>query len=108
MTIGFHLDESMPNAVAEGLRSRGHSVTTSVEAGLLGATDEEQLAYAVRKDRILISRDQDFLRLHAQNQLHAGIVFWTQDRSIGPFIRALDALFIDRSRDDLRQQVTFL
>lgn len=109
VAIRFHLDESMPNAVAEGLRRRGHDVTTSVEVGLISAGDDEQLAFAAREDRVLITRDQDFLRLHAKNQEHAGIIFWTEHRrTLGPFIRAVDALFIDRSQEELRGNLVFL
>lgn len=109
MAIRFHLDESMPNAVAEGLRRRGHDVTTSVEVGLLAARDDEQLAFATREGRVLITRDQDFLRLHAENQEHAGVIFWTEHRrTLGPFIRAVDALFIDRTQEELRGDVVFL
>ena len=76
--IRFHLAESMPNAVAEGLRRRGIDVTTSSEAQLLAAKDEEQLAFATRETRVLVTRDQDFLRLNASGIKHAGIVYWTE------------------------------
>jgi hypothetical protein len=45
-TIRFHLDEHCDPAIAAGLRRRGIDVTTTLEAGLNGATDEEQVAYA--------------------------------------------------------------
>jgi predicted nuclease of predicted toxin-antitoxin system len=48
-TIRFHLDEHCPTALAEGLRRRGIDVTTTPEAGLMQATDEEQLAFARRE-----------------------------------------------------------
>ena len=45
--IKFHLDENVSNAIANGLRMRGIDVTTSPEAGLIGASDEQQLAFAL-------------------------------------------------------------
>ena len=45
-TMRFHLDEHLPHAIAEGLRRRGIDVTTTVEAGLRGASDDVHLAYA--------------------------------------------------------------
>ena len=39
--IRYHLDEHMDNAVAVGLRRRGIDVTTTVEAGLMRASDQE-------------------------------------------------------------------
>jgi hypothetical protein len=41
------LDESVSNAITKGLRMRGIDVTMSSEEGLIGASDEEQLAYAL-------------------------------------------------------------
>jgi hypothetical protein len=38
-------------------------VTTTPEAGLLHAPDEDQLAFAVSQGRVIISQDTDFLRI---------------------------------------------
>jgi hypothetical protein len=40
-TIRFHLDENCHRAIAEGLRRRGINVSTTPEAGLRSATDEQ-------------------------------------------------------------------
>jgi len=109
MGIRFHLDESMPNAVAGGLLRRGIDVTTSAGAGLISASDVQQLAFALRDERVLITRDQDFLRLDAQGVEHAGLVYWTErQRSVGQLIRALDALSIDAETGDFRGRVIYL
>lgn len=50
-TIKFHLDESISNAIALGLRRRGINVTTTSEVGLMGASDQEQIAFAVSENR---------------------------------------------------------
>ena len=62
--IRYHLDEHVATAVAVGLRSRGVDVTTTVEAGLMRASDLDQLAYARAERRVLVTHDADFLRLH--------------------------------------------
>lgn len=59
MEIKYHLDESVNNAIANGLRLRGIDVTTSKAAGLVGATDPEQLHYANREGRVLVTHDDD-------------------------------------------------
>ena len=45
-TIRFHLDEHVDPAVANGLRRRHIDLTTTADAGLLGARDESHLAIA--------------------------------------------------------------
>jgi len=50
-TIRFHLDENCAHRIAAGLRRRGIDVTTTPEAGLNGATDDEQLAHCLTNSR---------------------------------------------------------
>jgi hypothetical protein len=42
MTVRYHLDEHVDPAIAPGLKGRGIDVTTTSDAGLLGAADELQ------------------------------------------------------------------
>jgi predicted nuclease of predicted toxin-antitoxin system len=93
-TIPFHLDENCPNAIAHGLRRRGIDVTTTPEAGLLGATDDEQTAHAFGEGRVIFTQDQDFLAIHAAGVPHAGIVYCRQGkRSIGQIIIGLTQIW---------------
>ena len=55
--IKFHLDENVSNAIANGLRMRGIDVTTSPEKRLIGASDEQQLAYALSERRVIFTFD---------------------------------------------------
>jgi predicted nuclease of predicted toxin-antitoxin system len=86
------VDEQVPAAVVRGLRRRGVDVLSVVEAGLRSRSDTEIIAYARREQRVILTQDRDFLRLHAQGSTHAGIVFARQGTSIGDVIRSL--LFI--------------
>src|SRR6059058_4897901 len=77
-------------AVAKGLRRHGIDVTTTPEAGLIGATDEEQAVDALPLGRVIFTQDRDFLRIHAAGVPHAGIAYCEKDaRSIGQMIDAL-------------------
>jgi len=51
----------MNPAVARGLRNRGIDVTTTVETGMSGASDEEPLAYALSAGRVMVTHDADRL-----------------------------------------------
>lgn len=63
--IRFHLDENMPNPVAYGLRARGRDATISNDVGLIGASDEEQLFFALQNQRVLLTRDDDLVKMAA-------------------------------------------
>ena len=60
--IRFHLDENVDLAVAIGLRRRGVDVTTTQEIGLIRASDEKQLEFALTDGRTLVTHDEDFSR----------------------------------------------
>lgn len=107
-TIRFHLDENCSNAIAAGLRRRGIDVTTTHEVGLLGAIDEEQLAYCLSQDRVIFSYDEDLLRLAALGAQHAGIAFCQQrKRSVGQIVRGLTLLWERLDPEDFAGQVKY-
>jgi predicted nuclease of predicted toxin-antitoxin system len=108
-TIRFHLDEHVASAVALGLRVRGIDVSTTAQEGLTAATDEQQLAFAARQGRVLVTHDSDFLRLHAGGHPHAGIVYCHQRRAtIGAVVRGLVLIHAQLTRDDMIDHVEFL
>ena len=55
--IQFHLDEQVANAIAEGLRRRGIDVTTTPELKMKGASDEEQLVFVRKNDRVIFTNN---------------------------------------------------
>jgi predicted nuclease of predicted toxin-antitoxin system len=107
--IRFHLDEQVNPAIARGLRARGIDVTTSHGAGLLGAGDREQLAYATEQRRVIVTHDDDFLRLHAQRTAHVGVVYSPQgSRTVGEIIRHLTLMDACLGQNDMIGQVEYL
>jgi predicted nuclease of predicted toxin-antitoxin system len=89
-TTRFHLDEHCGPEIARGLRRYGIDVTTTPEAGLVGHTDEQQVAYALPLGRVIFTQDRDYLRLYAAGEPHAGIAYCHQQtRSIGEIIDVL-------------------
>lgn len=86
--LRFHLDEHIPSAVAQGLREHGVDVTTAGDAGLRSAADTAHVAFAHADGRVLITHDDDFLRLHAAGEVHSGIAFCRHEKhNIGSLIR---------------------
>ncbi len=106
--IRFHLDESVAPAVAVGLLSHGIDVTTTQEAGLLGSTDEAQIAFALSERRVLVSHDDDFLMI-AQGREHGGVCYCHQQKyAIGDLLRMLLLVHACCTADDMRGHVEFL
>ena len=108
-TIRFHLDEQVPHAIAHALRAHGINVTTTTEAGLIGVSDDEQVAYALSENRVIFTQDRDFLRFHAAEGNHAGIAYCAQGtRSIGDVVRGLWLIWEVLDPEDMQNTVEFL
>lgn len=107
--IRFHTDEQVERAIAEALRRRNIDITTTPEVGLLGATDEKQLAFALVQERVIFTQDDDFLVLHQQGLEHYGIVYCHQNsRSIGEIVRGLILIWEALEPLDMQNHVEFL
>jgi len=53
----LYFDEDADARLATALRQRGYDVVTTAEVGLLEASDEEQLVYAVSQQRALVTHN---------------------------------------------------
>jgi predicted nuclease of predicted toxin-antitoxin system len=107
--LTFHLDENCDPRIAVGLRLHDIDVGTTAEAGLLQASDEEQLAYATAQSRVIVTQDTDFLRLAAAGQEHPGIVFYpAQNRSIGQVIRDVQLIWEVYEPEEMRNRVEYI
>jgi predicted nuclease of predicted toxin-antitoxin system len=108
-TIRFHLDEHCATALAEGLRRLGIDVTTTPEAGLLSASDEEQAAWALSNGRTIFTQDHDFLGLHALGVPHAGIVYCRQHTlSLGRILSGLELVWEALEPESMHNKVEYL
>ena len=78
----MYANENFPRRVVEALRQLGHDILTVQEADNAGQgiSDEEVLAFAIRHQRAVITINRrDFIRLHAAQSNHNGIIVCTQD-----------------------------
>ena len=106
--------DSMERGLLVGLRARGVDATTALEAGMASATDDEQLEFARREDRVLVSfNGSDFCRIHTRllstGNSHAGIVLMPQQRySIGERLRRLLKLIAGRTAEEMNNRLEFL
>ncbi len=107
--IRYQLDEHVAHAVAQALRRRGIDVLTAGEAGLRGTPDVEVLSQAGAAGRVLVTHDSDFLGLHQQQQVHAGIAYCAQGtRTIGQVVAGLVLIYEVLESDEMAGRVEFL
>jgi len=114
------LDEHYAPAIAQQLRSTGHTADSVLGVGLAGADDHALLEFCERESYALLTNNvRDFVPLARQwaadGREHAGLVF-TSDASlprhsgtIGQFVTLLSALMAENPADrTLANQVLWL
>src|SRR5436309_2772422 len=85
----LYVDEDVPIILAFHLRSLGHDVETTDEAGRKSESDSSQLAYAVSHGRaIIVHNKRHYRRLHRASATHAGIIECTRDDGNEPALAA--------------------
>ena len=94
--LRLYFDRHIMTKLAAELRTRGFDVLTTEEAGKDAALDEDQLAFATREGRSILSFNiRDFAPLHeewtAANRSHAGIIVSRQlgSRQYGIFLQRM-------------------
>ena len=102
------MDEHVSKAVIRGLRQRGIDVLSVPEANMLGASDEEHLAFALSERRVLFTQDADFLRLSAKGQQHAGIAYAKQGVPVGDIIQGLMLIVQVLDAEEMKGKIEYL
>ena len=77
--IELYFDEDVSVLIADLIRARGFSVMTTYQAKNLRKSDAEQLEFAARQKKVLLTHNRvDFEKLAAkyftENQTHYGII----------------------------------
>jgi hypothetical protein len=75
---------------------------------MLGASDEEHLAFARAERRVFFTHDDDFLRLAATGVPHAGIVYAPRRMTVGEAIRGLLLIYQHLDTECMVNAVQFL
>ena len=107
--IRFHLDEKVDPVVAVALERYEIDVSTTASARLLGASDDNQIIFAKRETRVLVTHDNDFLRMASKNPDHPGIAYchlWV--RTTGEIICGLLLIFEVLLPDEISGRVEYL
>lgn len=110
--IELYLDEDVSVLVAELLRVRGFTVQTTQEAGRKNADDEEQLAYAVSRQRAFLTHNRDDFARLAQayfndGRKHYGIIIAVR-RPPHEIVRRMLTILNQTTSDEAADQVIYV
>jgi predicted nuclease of predicted toxin-antitoxin system len=104
--IRLYLDEDVSVLIKRLLESRGYDVITTREAGRVGSTDAEQLAFAAEQGRAIVTHNHgDFEKIAADystaGRQHSGIIVASRQRA-PEIARRLLTILDDITADEMR------
>lgn len=110
--IELYLDEDVSVLIADLLRARGFVVTTTQEARQIGCSDAEQLAYAVRQRKVLVTHNRADFEALARNYFssgdkHFGLIIAVR-RPAHDIAKRLLALLNEVTADEVENQLRYL
>ena len=107
--IRYHFDEHMDTAIVVGLRRRGIDVSTTAEAGLMQASDPQQIAFATDEGRVFVTCDRGIGASLRGRGSHSGIVIARVGRKvIGLTVQALTRLHRNKTAEEVMDQILYL
>ncbi len=110
--VGLYLDEDVDVLIAELLKARGFSALTTRDANLLGADDEQQLAYAVSESKTFLTHNRaDFEALvqqYFENGTHHYGVIIAMRHPVYEVVRRLLLVLNQVTADEMENQVRYI
>ncbi|MGD0388451.1 MAG: DUF5615 family PIN-like protein [Tepidisphaeraceae bacterium] len=110
--ISLFLDEDVSVVVAKLLRSRGYSALSTQEAGQIGRSDADQLAFAAERQMAILTHNRDdFAALAGQYRSvaknHCGIIIAVR-RPPHEIARRLFALLDRMTAEEMDNQLLYI
>src|SRR5438105_440758 len=110
--IPFYADENVDGAIISGLRERDCDVLTALQDGHNETDDRIVLDRAGQLRRLLLTQDQDLLRIANERQkagiAFIGVIFAAQDKRIGRYIDDLVLISEATTLEEHQDKVTYL
>lgn len=110
--IKLYIDEDLSDRIAVALRSKGFNVISAHEVDMRGRTDKEQLEYAIKHDRALLTRNvKHFVELqreyYKKGMSHSGMVV-TDYLPLKTLIRRITNFLNARQRNEIKNNLDWL
>ena len=104
----FLADEHIESSIVTGLKLLGIDAISVNEAGKRESDDEEILRFAKENDRVIITRDSNFVKLHRKGAAHAGIVFISKFLAIGKTIGEIEKVSVLFESEHIKNTIIYI
>lgn len=110
----LYADEGVDGAVVRGLLRLGWDVRRAIDVHPAGTPDETHFKSAAEMGRVLVSNDQDMLKIaarwHRDGKQFPGLIFWIpgKHQRVGDVLRALGAAAAEAEASPDSGKIKFL
>lgn len=110
--IKLYIDEDLTDRLAVSLRSRGYDVVSAHEINMRGKTDKEQLEYAIKYNRVILTGNiKHFVNLqrefYKKGLSHNGIVV-TNHLPLKELIRRITKFLNENRSHEIKNRLDWL
>lgn len=107
-TLSFLADEHVKRAYIKALRANGFEVVAVSEGENTGESDQHHLQSAKENGQVILTNDDDFVRLAAEIE-HTGIIFYSdQSHQPSAFVTAIRRISRHLSPDEMENHIEWL
>jgi hypothetical protein len=111
--ISLYFDEDVSVKIAINLRNRGFDVLHTVEASMIGSSDEEQLDKAILEQRTFLTHNKKHFRIMhdkcvVDGRKHFGIIVASRKRNPLETIRRILDIIQNVSPAEMENQIRFI
>lgn len=103
----FYSDEHIDPIIGDLLEEKGHEVTRTNE-NELGLSDQEHVQKALKNESILITMDDDFLKIASKTDNIPGVVFITGYYEPKKIARSIDSKVGDLTAEQLKNSTIYV
>jgi uncharacterized protein with PIN domain len=110
--IKLYIDEDLTDRLAVVLRGRGYDIVSDHEVNMRGKTDKEQLEFAAKNNRVILTRNiKHFVSLqreyYKKGLIHKGIIV-TDYHPLKELIKRITKFLNEKSMSDMKNCLDWL
>ena len=103
----FYLDEHIDPVIGDLLEGKGHEVTRTTE-NELGLSDQEHIQKALKDKSVLITMDDDFLKIAGKTDNIPGVIFVTGYYEPKEIAKSIDSQVGDLTAEELKNAIIYV
>ena len=110
--VRLYFDEDVHPDLVYVLQEKGFDAITTIEAGLQGNSDRQQIDYAISNNRAILTFNVKhfvllYNEMYSKNRQHPGIVVSTQ-QNFGETLKRLLKLLNNKTAEEMSNSIEFL